>query len=495
MATTKTKRKGPRPKTKSGKPRARKGVKIKPTELGATELGIGGGEINVDALPENARALVAQVAADGGAVLAAYKEPLGGHVQLFAALPIDLVEPTPYQRDVSDSHVRRLTLAMDRTRRYLDPVIAVRGDDKYLTPNGNHRLTAMKELGAKTILTLLIPEPEVAFQILALNIEKAHNLREKSLEVFRMYGELAKVRPDAREEECALEFEEPQLCTLGFAYSERGRLSGGAYQPFLKKVDFFSEGHAGRRHRRARAAGHGAARVRRGGRRGRGEAQGARADQPVPEGVRGGAGQSAALHEGRGAAVRRAPGDDDEAGARDEGGQHQAARPGAIGRRARRRGIARLAAAAVAAAVDATVDDRRLIAVRRRRLVAAAHVTRATIAGAARAHLAARARHDQPRAHAHRAARAVAVLAAARLTVPVDVRGIAEELAGAALPRRIAGAADRQPLLVDVRVAAAAAPSATTSSRSAPLTATSAARTARGTPARRRAARPTSPRC
>jgi ParB family chromosome partitioning protein len=236
MATTK--KKGPRPKTKSGKPRARKGVKIKPTELGATELAVDASAAG--ALPDNARALAAQVAADGGSVLAVYKEPLGGHVQLFAALPIDLVEPTPYQRDVSDSHVRRLTLAMDRTRRYLDPVIAVRGGDgKYLTPNGNHRLTAMKELGAKTILTLLIPEPEVAFQILALNIEKAHNLREKSLEVFRMYGELARERPDTREEDCALEFEEPQLCTLGFAYSERGRLSGGAYQPFLKKVDFF----------------------------------------------------------------------------------------------------------------------------------------------------------------------------------------------------------------------------------------------------------------
>ena len=49
----------------------------------------------------------------------------------------------------------------------------------------------MKELGAKTILALLMPEPEVAYQILALNIEKAHNLREKALEVFRMYGELA----------------------------------------------------------------------------------------------------------------------------------------------------------------------------------------------------------------------------------------------------------------------------------------------------------------
>jgi len=237
MATTK--KKGPRPKTKSGRPRARKGVKIKPTELGATELAVDASAAG--ALPENARALAAQVAADGGSVLAVYKEPLGGHVQLFAALPIDLVEPTPYQRDVSDPHVRRLTLAMDRTRRYLDPVIAVRGGDgKYLTPNGNHRLTAMKELGAKTILTLLIPEPEVAFQILALNIEKAHNLREKALEVVRMYRELA-ATTDATEGELALELEEPALATLGFAYEERGRLSGGAYHPILKKVDAFLE--------------------------------------------------------------------------------------------------------------------------------------------------------------------------------------------------------------------------------------------------------------
>jgi ParB family transcriptional regulator, chromosome partitioning protein len=230
MATAK--RKGPRPKTKSGKPRARKGVKIKPTELGATELGVG-------ELPDNARALAEQVQKDGGAVLAAYKEPLGGHVQLFAALPIDLVEPTPYQRDVSDAHVRKLTLAMDRTRRYLDPIVAVRSDGKYWTPNGNHRLTAMKELGAKTILALLVPDAAVAYQILALNIEKAHNLREKSLEVHRMYVELARIDPKRREKEYELQFEEPQLTTLGFAYAERGRLSGGAYQPFLKKVDFF----------------------------------------------------------------------------------------------------------------------------------------------------------------------------------------------------------------------------------------------------------------
>ena len=227
MAATKKKR----PPTKTGRPRARKGVKLKPTELEA-------GQLRADALEGDARALADQIAADGGVVLAAYREPLGGHVQLFCSLPIDRVEPTPFQRDVSDAHVRKLTLAMDRTRRFLDPIIAVRAGDKYETPNGHHRLVAMKELGARAILALVVPEHEVAFQILALNIEKAHNLREKSLEVVRMYEELAK-RNERRESDCALEFEEPTLCTLGFAYRERPRLSGGAYQSPLKKVDQF----------------------------------------------------------------------------------------------------------------------------------------------------------------------------------------------------------------------------------------------------------------
>jgi ParB family chromosome partitioning protein len=130
---------------------------------------------------------------------------------------------------------------MDKTRRYLDPVIAVRGDGgRYLTPNGGHRLTALQELGARSVVALVVPERKVAYQILAHNIEKAHNLREKALEVVRMYRELA-ATTDATEGELALELEEPALATLGFAYEERGRLSGGAYHPILKKVDAFLE--------------------------------------------------------------------------------------------------------------------------------------------------------------------------------------------------------------------------------------------------------------
>ncbi|ACL63791.1 ParB domain protein nuclease [Anaeromyxobacter dehalogenans 2CP-1] len=229
MAATKKKR----PVTKTGRPRARKGVTLKPTELGAQQVALA-------ERPPELEALAQAVEADGGAVLAAYREPLGGHPLLFVALPVEKVERTAFQRDVSDAHVRKLTLAMDKTRRYLDPIVAVREGERYLTPNGGHRLTALKELGARTVLALLVPEREVAYQILALNIEKAHNLREKALEVVRMYRDLAGAL-DPRESEMALEFEEPALVTLGFAYEQRPRLSGGAYAPILRKVDALSD--------------------------------------------------------------------------------------------------------------------------------------------------------------------------------------------------------------------------------------------------------------
>src|SRR5437899_11991611 len=164
-----------RPKTKTGRPRARKGVKLKPTELGP-------GQLRLTDPPEELQALARQVEEDGGAVLAAYREPLGGHALLFAALPVDKVEPTPFQRDVSDAHVLKLTRAMDKTRRYLDPIIAVREPEGFRTPNGGHRLTALQELGAKAIPALVVPEREVAYQTLALNIEHAQHLPEKTPE-------------------------------------------------------------------------------------------------------------------------------------------------------------------------------------------------------------------------------------------------------------------------------------------------------------------------
>lgn len=179
------------------------------------------------------------VEADGGAVLATYREPLAGQWLLLVSLPIDRVEPTPYQRDLSDAHFKRLTDVIEKVGVYLDPIIATReGDGKYWTPNGNHRRAAMVKLGAKSIVALLVPDREIAFKILALNTEKSHNLREKALEVMRMERALAK-DGDRKESDLALEFEEPVLLTLGLCYEQNGRFSGGAYRPALKRVEEF----------------------------------------------------------------------------------------------------------------------------------------------------------------------------------------------------------------------------------------------------------------
>ena len=176
----------------------------------------------------------------GGVLLTAYKEPLGGQETWFVALPVEAVEPTPFQRDLSEAHSKRLRDVVDKIGRFLDPVILTAGDDKtpFWTPNGNHRLNALKSLGAKSVTGLLIPDAEVAYKILALNTEKAHNIREKSLEVIRMHRAMAE-KENPKESDLALEFEQPYFITLGLCYEANGRFSGGAYQSVLRKTDGF----------------------------------------------------------------------------------------------------------------------------------------------------------------------------------------------------------------------------------------------------------------
>jgi ParB family transcriptional regulator, chromosome partitioning protein len=97
----------------------------------------------------------------------------------------------------------------------------------------------LKKLGVRTVTALLVPDPAVAFKILALNTEKAHNLREKSLETIRMARALAKEQGSERESSFGFEFEQPAFLTLGVCYDERPRFSGGAYQSILRRVDTF----------------------------------------------------------------------------------------------------------------------------------------------------------------------------------------------------------------------------------------------------------------
>jgi ParB family chromosome partitioning protein len=186
--------------------------------------------------------LVAEVRAVGGAPIGAYREPLSGRAMLLAALPLAAVQPTPFQRDLSPTHTKRLAQKIDEAGAFLDPIIVVRGEDGRLwTPNGRHRLAAAKVLGLKQISALVSPDERLAFRILALNTEKAHNLKDRSLEVIRMAKNLAKRQPRAKESDFSAEFEAAEFLTLGILYLDDARFAGGAYGPFLKKVDRFSD--------------------------------------------------------------------------------------------------------------------------------------------------------------------------------------------------------------------------------------------------------------
>jgi len=218
---------------KKKKATRRKKVAAKTKGLAATEL--------TDEPPEVVQELSETIESDGGAVLAAYRDPLGGKWQLLVSLPLDIVRPSVFQRDLSDTHVKKLVSVIDRLERYLDPIILVRTDDgEYSTPNGHHRYAAMKKLGAQAITGVLIPEVEVAYQILALNTEKAPNLKDRSLEVIRLARALTEIG-DPPEVEFEVQFEDPAYLTIGCCYEKKARFSGSTYHPILKKCEGWFE--------------------------------------------------------------------------------------------------------------------------------------------------------------------------------------------------------------------------------------------------------------
>jgi ParB family chromosome partitioning protein len=229
----------------SGKATAKRSAKTRTPARGklaprTQKRGLSAEQIVLEREAPEILALSQQVSAVGGAVIGAYREPFSGHPMLLASLPLEAVQPTPFQRDLSPTHTQRLAAKIEESGSFLDPLIVVRGDDGRLwTPNGRHRLAAAKVLGLKQITALVSPDESLAFRILALNTEKAHNLKDRALEVIRMARTLAKRNPRAKETQYAAEFEAPELLTLGIVYERNARFGGSPYTSLLRKVDRF----------------------------------------------------------------------------------------------------------------------------------------------------------------------------------------------------------------------------------------------------------------
>jgi ParB family transcriptional regulator, chromosome partitioning protein len=231
-----------KPKTKSGLKRAP--ARRTPRKAAAKSRGFAPAECRLEALPADAEEVRVRIEREGGIVAGSYADPLGKNPLLIAILPIDAVEPTPFQRDLSQTHHRKLADVIHRTGMFLDPLIAVTAPGKgFWTPNGRHRLEAMRRLGARSITALVVPRREIAWQILALNTEKAHNLRERSLEVIRITRGLLENAEDAKRPESGFAFylEEASFVTLGICYEQNGKFAGGAYNPIMRRLEKFSE--------------------------------------------------------------------------------------------------------------------------------------------------------------------------------------------------------------------------------------------------------------
>lgn len=225
--------------TANKKTTARKPRKVKPE---AGSVGLTAQEVSTGTPSADVNKVKKLVDEAGGSVLACYREPLGGHWVALAALPLDKVKPTPYQRELSKAHADRLAAVIPKVGRFLDPVIAVSdGDGNFISPNGMHRLKALETLGAKAVVALVMPEPEIAFRILALNTEKAHNLKDKAIEVIRMARAVAADDPKKSEADMAFEFETASLVTIGVCYEKNPRFSGGAYNSVVSKTETFSD--------------------------------------------------------------------------------------------------------------------------------------------------------------------------------------------------------------------------------------------------------------
>jgi ParB family chromosome partitioning protein len=178
---------------------------------------------------------------EGGIVIGACRDPLGGSPLAMAILPLDRIEPTPFQRDLSEAHHKKLAGVIQKTGAFLDPIITVPAPaGGFWTPNGRHRLEAMRRLGARSITALITPNRQLAWQILALNTEKAHNLKERALEVIRIYRGLLDEDDSRAETDFEFYLEEPALVTLGVCYEKKPVFAGGAYHPVLRRSEHFS---------------------------------------------------------------------------------------------------------------------------------------------------------------------------------------------------------------------------------------------------------------
>jgi ParB family chromosome partitioning protein len=210
---------------KGGKTRPRK----KKTGAAPASRGLTAGQVAAGSPPAKVESLRGAIEEDGGTFLGAYRDPVGGHWHVLAALPIAKVAPT------RSSDLRGARRAPRRSHRQARPLrrsdVAARRGGRMVDTN----LSRLLPRGPAPFDRRPIPTRRSRSRSWR-STPRRHNIREKALRYPWRAGGGPPGRPES---DFALEFEEPALLTLGCCYEKNGRFAGGAYNPVLKRVERF----------------------------------------------------------------------------------------------------------------------------------------------------------------------------------------------------------------------------------------------------------------
>ena len=176
-----------------------------------------------------------------------FKDPATRRNLVFAVVPITRLDVISHQRKPSEPHVGRVVDSIERIG-FLAPIVVVEAadSDRLEIIDGQHRYLAAKELGLRKLPVVVVPR-DLAHRMLALNVEKEPNIRERAFVALSIYRELVETKPKTLESDALVADSvlHAYYVTLGLAYAESGRLAGSAYESMLRKCDGFMDAPLG----------------------------------------------------------------------------------------------------------------------------------------------------------------------------------------------------------------------------------------------------------
>jgi ParB family chromosome partitioning protein len=92
--------------------------KARRKKAAASSRGLAASEVCDGKSAKELDALTTKIEEAGGALLGAYRDPLGGNCLALAALPLETVAPTPFQRDLSDATRSALRKRSTKSERF-----------------------------------------------------------------------------------------------------------------------------------------------------------------------------------------------------------------------------------------------------------------------------------------------------------------------------------------------------------------------------------------